>query len=716
MIYSYLSYQMKEEEGSLSDEKASGSVDGYSPYGGKGMARRSPYHRVRISYDEVIRRIPKLELDEAEEMERTLSMYDLMFLSIGAIVGSGVFMIPGIAAGIAGPESIFVWASIGTLAIMMSMCIAELASMYPEAGGVYTYCKEAFGPFIGFLVGWSAWVIGWVTIAMVISACIVEYLDHLIHIGEPRARMVAAAMLWVLTLFNYLGVKLGAQIQRVFTVITLVVLGAIIFFGAPAIEVENFMEFVEPNWAMLLAAAAIIIEPFIGWECVTFLGEETKDPKHAVPTALVWSTVIIVFLYLSVVIVSLGVVPATELGESQAPVALVVERTPALGPRAVPWLVMGTVVILLGCCNSWILSHARIPYALAKDEMLPAFFAKLDPTYKTPVNALIIQAALATVLVLTADFHALITALIPVALIVYALIFLSVPVLRLSKPSMERPYKTPAFSLVSLVCVLTTIVIMSQVDQIEFLKGTSLVLVGVPIYFILQVEYNERFVVAFNEMIAPFYDTLAAFAYPEWMREEFLRTAAIKHEDTVLEIACRTGLLVPELAANAKWVYATDVGFHDLEIAREHLALLRNVSYVRADAEFIPFQDRQFDKIVGIGLSEEVVSTDNLFREIKRVLKRGGRATILVFEEAFYVFSAPRQWKLSYIEDLLETLGLSFRVKKVKAKYANAYAFIIRKEDRQSVRKYSEDEYDSFYYGHRSRSLHPLAATALEWG
>ncbi len=84
---------------------------------------------------------------------------------------------------------------------------------------------------------------------------------------------------------------------------------------------------------------------------------------------------------------------------------------------------------------------------------------------------------------------------------------------------------------------------------------------------------------------------------------------------------------------------------------------------------------------------------------------------ILVFEESFYFFSAPRQWKLSYIEDLLETLGLSFRVKKVKAKYANAYAFIIRKEDRQSVRKYSEVEYDSYYCGHRVRFIHGAAAS-----
>jgi amino acid transporter len=682
-----------------------------SPYGGGG-ARRSPYARVRVSYEQVIRRLPQLKLDSMGEMERTLSVYDLTFLSIGAICGSGIFMIPGVAARIAGPESVFVWLSIGALAITISLCIAELASMFPNAGGVYTYCKEAFGPFIGFLAGWASWVTSWVTIAMVISAAVREYLDHIFHLGDARATAIALGCVWVLTFFNYLGVRLGAQIQRVFTVIILVVLGTIIMGGAPDIKLGHFLEFVEPDWALLLAAAAVIIDPFIGWEAVTFMGEEAKDPRRSVPTALVWGTVLIVMLYLSVVIVSLGVVPSRELGSSSAPIALVVERAGSLGPRAVPFLVMGTVLILLGCCNAWILSASRLPYALARDEMLPAFFARLHPTYKTPVNALVIQAVIASFLVAFANYEALIKALVPIALIMYGLIVLAVPVLRLRRPSAERPYKTPMFSLLALFSVLAVILILSQVDKVELLKGVSLVLVGVPIYFLLQLEYNERFVVAFNEMIAPFYDTLAKYAYPEWERAEYLRLAAVKRDDTVLDIACRTGLLVPELSKAARLVYATDVGFHDIEIAREHLALLRNVSYVRADAEFLPFADERFDKVVGFGLDEEVVSTDNLFREVKRVLKRNGRATVLVFEESFVVMTAPRQWKLAYLEDLLEDLGLSFRVKRVKVKWANAYAFVIRKTERQSVQKYQEEEYDSFYSGHRARAFHPGGADA----
>lgn len=663
--------------------------------------RKASYNVYQERTPDIVRLIPRVKEEQEFHLERTLTEKDLFFLSIGAIASSGIFIIPGLAAREAGVLSIGVWFFIGVMAILMSMCIAELASMYPEAGGIYTYTKKAFGKFVGFLVGWSMWVISWITIAMLISACISQYYSYLFPISPLNAKLLSIALLCLLTFFNYLGVRMGANIQKFFTFVTLVVLGGFIMTGIGKVNYDYFTGmFAHVNPMELIAAAALIIEPFIGWEAVTFLGEETKDPEKAVPKALVYSTIFIVILYLLVVFVSLGHVDAFTLGQSANPFSTAASHF--LSPGAVTFLTLGTMIILLGSTNSWILSSSRLPYALAKDDLLPQFFAKIHNTFKTPVNSLFIQLIIASLLVLFANFELLLSALVPVALIIYASVFLAVPVLRLKEPTKERAFEVPFFSIISLLCVSITLILIFETDSFTMLKSAFLILFGIPFYVFIELEYDQRFVMLFNELIAPFYDRIAVLVYPKQMRKQFLKQAAIKSTDVVLNVSCHTGLILNELSHTSKMVVATDIGHQDIQIARKKFIERENIMYVICDASFLPFRNNIFHKVVSLGAEEENVSSDNFFNEVARVMRFGGRGTFIIFD----LLSPPTQWTISYVEDLLTGLDLSFRVRKKQTTITNYYLFVTRKLKSQQISRVGSGDFDSYYGSHRERTIH----------
>lgn len=663
--------------------------------------RKVDYNAYRDRVPDIVRLVPRIKEEKEMHLESTLNEMDLFFLSIGAIASSGIFIIPGLAAAEVGYFSFVVWCIIGFLAILMSLCIAELASMFPEAGGIYTYTKHAFGKFVGFLVGWSMWVISWITIAMLITVCISQFFNYIIPIAPFQAKMFAVTLLCVLTFFNYLGVKLGATIQKFFTAITLIVLSTFIITGIGEVDtsfIYNMSMEVPP--LAFFAAAALIIEPFIGWQEITFLAEETKNPQKAVPRALVSSTIFIVFLYLLVVFVSLGVTPEDDLdgfAHSKMPFANAANRF--LPSVVVVFLIIGTIIILLGSTNSWILSSSRLPYALAKDDVIPQFFAKIHNQFKTPVHSLLFQLVIASFLVIFADFELLLKSLIPISLMVYASVFMAVLVLRIKKPSMERPFEMPFFSIISMICILFTMILIFETDALTMLKGAFLVLIGIPFYVFIELEYDQRFVLLFNEFIAPLYDRIAAFVYSKQMRKTCLQQAAIKKTDTVLNVSCHTGLILKDLSFKARSVVATEISYQKIQIARRKCQNRDNMMYVICDAAFLPFKDDVFQKIVSLGAEEECVSSDNLFTEVNRVLSPCGRGTFIIFD----LFSPPTQWTVTYIESLLTDIGLSFRVTKNQTILTNYYLFVTRKFKSQMISRAEDGDFESYYGSHRNR-------------
>lgn len=647
--------------------------------------------------------VNKISEGHSEKMERSLSENDLIFISLGAIAGSGIFMIPGIAAEIAGPASFLVWIIIGILAIMMSMCIAELAGSYPDVGGFYSYATLAFGRVVGFLTGWTTWVIGCITISMLLASCI-SNLGTLVQLSSAAQLYISLAILIFLTLVNFYSTSFGAKLQRFLSTITIFVFLLFIVWGIGSVDSEFFTVHKMPGvgLAHLLAAAAIIIEPFMGWETITFLGGEAKNPRRAVPNALVKSTIIIVVLYSLMVFVALGQENYRFLAEADVPLQWAAKSF--MGPYAII-ISIGAVIILLGTVNSWIMASSRIPYDLAHDNFLPDVFAKIHPKYKTPVNGLIIQTLIAGFLLLLGQFELLLHALIPLALINYTIIFLTVIVLRLKDHTRPRAFRVPGFPFVPLLCAGVSMLLIAQMSVVQIIEGLSLVMLGIPIFIFLELEMDQKALITFNELMAPFYDTISNYIYPKSIKNQFLRDAIIKKDDLVLDLACHTGFMIDDVSKRAKRVISTDIGFADIEIAREKISK-DNVVFIRCEPEAVPFRDEIFHKIIGFGVSDEVIDSDKLFSEINRLLRPNGRATILLFENPLGFFATPYQWTIPHIEDRLEELGLSFRVRHIDSAHLDAYEFIILKSEKQTCERIANTGfYLSYYFHHISRAL-----------
>ena len=241
----------------------------------------------------------------------------------------------------------------------------------------------------------------------------------------------------------------------------------------------------------------------------------------------------------------------------------------------------------------------------------------------------------------------------------------------------------------------------------QIVEGLSFVVLGIPLYFFIEFEYDEKFLIIFNELMAPLYNEIAFYLYPPKLRKKLLKDAIIKKGDVVLDIACHTGILIDDIAKVASRVIATDLSYADIDITRAKLSGYDKVLYVRCDPEYLPFKDSAFDRIVGFDVSDEAVNSEKLFSEINRVLAKNGRATIILFEPSFSIFTAPLQWRVEFIEDYLEKLGLSFRVKRIDTVLATGYMFKIRKEEKQRVERISDfGIFHSFYYYHIVRKLY----------
>ena len=239
------------------------------------------------------------------ELKRVVGLKAMILLCINAIVGTGIFFLPSIGAYYGGPASLISWIIIGLLAVVMSFIFAELVGIYPKAGGVFEYARQAFGEFPSFLMGWISWLVANITISMLI----VGALNYLL----PTTGVVIKIIISVLLLFffnfvSYIGMETSKVILIIFSILTISIPLGLIIFGIPKIDFSNFRPFFVYPISSIFLTMFFISETFIGWESITFLSEEAKDPKKVMPKSIIIATLFIVITSILLVFVSLGVI------------------------------------------------------------------------------------------------------------------------------------------------------------------------------------------------------------------------------------------------------------------------------------------------------------------------------------------------------------------------------------------------------------------------
>ena len=432
-------------------------------------------------------------MSDQPKLKRVLSLLDATMINAGGIIGSGIFMVPATVAMFTGSASLFfmVWIAGGVVSLFGALSVAELGAAMPRSGGQYVYLSEAYGPVWGYLYGWSAVaVINTASIAAV-GVAFSEYLRFFFPITDVSIKGIAVATIVLLTIINILDVKSGARFQNVFTISKLGAIFGIIILGlvmeggsnqnlSPFFSDQSFTELVGP----LGLAMVSVLWTFDGWIFITYVAGEVKNPGRNIPLSLIFCMLIVVTIYLLLNYVLIYTLGFTGMNGSD----LVVSDAASvfLGNKGAAIVTLIILISLIGANNGFVLTSARINYAMAKDKLFFYQASQIHPRFKSPANALIIQCVWASLLTFTGTFNQLITYIIFASWIFYGMSAGAVIILRNKKPDMERPYKTPVYPWIPIIFILFAIFLTIN-TIIEAPRdaaiGAGIILAGLPMYY-----------------------------------------------------------------------------------------------------------------------------------------------------------------------------------------------------------------------------------------
>jgi basic amino acid/polyamine antiporter, APA family len=476
---------------------------------------------------------------------RALGPIDATMIVIGSMIGSGIFITSAETSRLSGAPGwlLLAWAIAGVLTINGALCCSELAAMLPRAGGVYVFLREAWGPALGFLYGWTLLLVIQTGIIAAVAIAFAKFLGVFVRAVSPdnylvapislgkyaislsTEQLVAIGLIALLTWTNTRGLEVGKIIQNTFTFAKTAALAAVVVIGlslgwkpnsaalssawwdswangwSPQVAQPGFT--IAGGLPLALLFGRSMVGPLFAqqaWTNVTFVGSEVRDPGKNLVRALVGGCAIVVVLYLLANVAYLAVLPFPEIQHAPQNRVAVAMMNAVFGHPGAMCMAAAIMISTFGCNNGLILSGARVYYAMARDRL---FFQKVATTnrYHVPAAALVAQAIWTAFLTLpravTVDavthevthgnvYNQLLEYIVPAELLFYLVMIGAVVILRRTKPDAERPYRTWGYPLVPIISMLLAALL---IIDFAFLAPTTsgigilIVLTGVPVYF-----------------------------------------------------------------------------------------------------------------------------------------------------------------------------------------------------------------------------------------
>ena len=476
---------------------------------------------------------------------KAMTLTDATMLVAGSMIGSGIFIVSAdIGRSVGSPFwLIMAWVVTGVITLLGALAYGELAAMYPRAGGQYVFLRESMGPLMGFLYGWTLFIVIQTGTIAAVAVAFGRFLGVLwpaitpdrfgwfpqgdicvswlgcrdastqaIQLGLTPQRLIALLSVWVLTWINLRGVREGKIIQTTLTLVKtgalalLILLGLTIGRNATAIAANfgtgRFVGDVDVTGIFIIAFGTALVGSLFSsdaWNNVTFAAAEVQDAKRNLPKALAMGTGLVTLLYIMANFAYLSVLPL----QGDANGAGVLERgiqyatqdrvgTAAaeviFGPAGVVIMAVAILISTFGCNNGLILAGARVYWAMARDGV---FFRRAGMLSKhhVPSTALIVQAIWTTLLCLTGTYGQLLNYVIFAALVFYVLTTIGLFILRRTRPDAERPYRAIGYPVlpalyILLAAAVALILLIAERTRTEAVGGLVLVLIGVPVYFL----------------------------------------------------------------------------------------------------------------------------------------------------------------------------------------------------------------------------------------
>lgn len=449
-------------------------------------------------------------------LERRLGVFSATTIIVGSMIGSGIFIAPSImAAYVATPGAwLALWLVGGGLTLLGALSYGELCAMMPRAGGQYVFLREAFGPLVAFLYGWTLFLVIQTGFNAAVAIAFSKFLGGVgLRVGESdavmslgaftlsRAQIVAVGVIALLTWINMRGVREGAAVQNLFTVLKVgaIALLVLVGFSSGKGSLSHFSPMVGADVGAkgleigFLAAAGVAMSKALfaydAWNTVTFAAEEVRDPQRALPRALVLGTVVTTLAYVGACGVYLYVLPIDAMARvEENRVAADVARV-LLGGAGVTLVSIAILVSTFGCVNGLILGGARVLFAMARDNLFFRAAARLHPQRQTPTGALVLQGVWSSVLALSGSYDRLLTYVTFASLAFNALTVVGLLVLRRTQPDRERPYRTWGYPFTPAIYLAGAgffLVYIFAGDPADSLLGIAIVAAGLPAYLLFK--------------------------------------------------------------------------------------------------------------------------------------------------------------------------------------------------------------------------------------
>jgi len=407
-----------------------------------------------------------------------------------------------------------VWIFGGMLSLAGALTYAELAAALPEAGGEYTYLREAYGPLWGFLYSWTQmWVAKSGSIATLATAFFYYLanffpkLDGVFYTvdlplgpnGGPLefryGQLLAMALILALAWLNYYGVKVGGNLQVVITVVKLALIAAIIVAGLGFGHAHATVN--APGGALTMAGffAALVaaLWAYDGWNNVSMVASEVRDPQRNLPRSLIWGTTAVIAIYLLANAAYFYVLTPSEVASSPRVAAEMMRRI--LNEPGASAVSVAAMISIFAALNGSILSGSRVPYAAARDGYFFRIIGQVHPKYQTPGVSILALSGWAALLVLSGRYEQLYTYVIFASWILYGMTTAAVLVLRRKRPDLVRPYRTLGYPVVPVLFVLVALalILSTLVDSPrESIMGIGLIILGLPFYFYWKARLDPK--------------------------------------------------------------------------------------------------------------------------------------------------------------------------------------------------------------------------------
>ncbi len=591
-------------------------------------------------------------------MKSRLSFFETLAICIGSLVGMDIFIATSLVASMVG-QGFGLWVLVFPFAILSGLCFAELSSMFKVSGGPVVFVKAAFGDFFAFLSGWAFWTTASITISS-LSLAIPFYMSFFMALSPLNSMLISLFIVWVFTAVNYTGVKSSAGVQKALVLASLLVFLAFIVLGFPQAKAERLYP---PFPGLAGGAMLFVFATFIGWESATIIAEEVKEPRKSIPKAILLSTIFISAIYLLVAFVSFGSVPIEALASS----ALSLYPVLSFLPWVALFIAVGGVLINASALNSWILTAARLPYAMAKQGIFLKYFLKLSK-HGTPSRSLALQAVFSSLIVLGGTYENSVLLLLSNALILYVLNFLAL--IKLKKKIKDAAFKLPiAIPVISIIFLLF---LLSQINLFILFSGVMILLLGIPAYVLIKLTTDIAFIEKFYDSFSALFYFMQPLWYGKGEREKVLRNAKLSKSSVVLDYGCGSGYTTAEIAKRSKKVLAVDISRKQLERAIKNLSGVDNVIFLK-ESEMGRFKPSTFDRIVCSIAMDHFTKPQKQLSQLSRVLKRGGVASFLAFGNSLGIMPKEFLRHDSSVKRVFENAGFSKisieRVKRLGSEY-----------------------------------------------